>query len=180
MSQRIRLGAIMFVVATALAVLTAGTATAAPPWKQPPRGSDQAWLSNCRGPAPLLLVGDDCVAAVFQVPSGGEALSNGEYTLTVPPGTTLTGTTVFDALSFGGANDCTWDETYQASGQTIHVTGLTCPQDSGFVVFFGANVASSTGTYTLSGDYKVNNAKRNASNVFRYATDPTVDVSEEF
>jgi hypothetical protein len=172
-----RLAVFAFVVTAALAVVGAGTATAGPPWKQPPRGTDQAYLTNCEGPVQVIAVGDTCVTALLAVPSTGEALSNGEYTLTVPPGTTLTGT-VLDVVPDFGTNACTWDETYSISGQTIKVTGLTCPQDSAFVFIVGADVQSTPGTYTLSGDYKINNLRRSATNVFRYAEDPTVEVTD--
>jgi hypothetical protein len=174
--MRKKLFTLVAVAVVALTVLAA-TATAGPPWKQPPRGADQATLTNCEGPTPVIFVGDTCVVALFEVPSSGEALNNGQYSLTVPPGTTLTGVNLDFILDFG-ANPCTWDETYNISGNTITVTGLTCPQDSAFVFFAGADVESALGTYTLSGDYKINNSKRSASNVFRYAEDPTVEVAD--
>ena len=171
---RKRLFAFIAVAVVALTVLAA-TATAGPPWKQPPRGTDQATLTNCQGPTPVITVGDNCVVALFEVPSSGEALNNGQFTLTVPPGTTLNGGQ-FDFILDYGNNPCTWDQTFNVSGNTITVTGLTCPQDSAFVFFVGADVESAPGTYTLSGDYKINNSRRNASNVFRYAEDPSVEV----
>jgi hypothetical protein len=175
MRKRIRFVAAALAVGAAFAAFGAGTAAAGPPWKQPPRGNDQASLFNCEAPVAVLFDGDTCVAAFLAVPPTGEALANGSFELTVPAGTTLTGN-VIDAFNYGGANDCTWDDSSSVSGQTLQVSGLTCPQDSGFVVFFEASVGSSPGAYTLSGDYKVNNSRRGSSNVFRYAEDPTVEV----
>lgn len=162
--------------AAMLAAGPVGTA-AAGGYKQPSRGNDQANLYGCYdGPfSSVLYVGDNCVIAALQVPSGGQALNNGQFEITVPPETTLTGDALF-AGNLGGADDCTWNGGYSTSGQTIVVSGLTCPGDDGFGVVFGANVASSVGSYTLSGDYKVNNSRRSTSNVYRYAQDPVVDV----
>jgi hypothetical protein len=173
--RRFRLGAFALAAATALAAVGVGTATAGPPFKQPPRGNDQAEVSGCLSEVTPLTVGDTCVAAYIQVPaSTGEALVNGQFEITVPAGTTLTGT-VLDAANFG-TNNCTWDGSSSVSGQTIVVSNLSCPQDSAFVVFFDGSVASTPGTYTLEGDYKVNNTRRTNVNVFRYAQDPTTTV----
>jgi hypothetical protein len=161
-------------VAGVAAAVAVGAATAGngKVWAQPPRGNDQGFLLNCGDLTNRLFVGDTCVAAAIRVPPTGEALNNGQFEVTVPPGTTVD-STLREVINFG-PNGCGWTGAFSVSGQTITISGVTCPQSSGLVVGLGfsSDVESAIGTYTLSGDYKVDDSKRSSTNVFRYAQDP--------
>ena len=170
------------------AAVAAGSASAGPPWGQPPRGHDQASVEGC-GPDEALLIGDGTIPpwcyytnanlmVEFSVPSAGnngQALSNGRIDITLPPGTTLNSTTP-TGVGYG-ASPCAWTGTVTVFGQTVEITGISCSTNTDIRWGFNATVGSAPGTYTLSGDYKIDNNKRSTSNVYRYAHDPVVTVA---
>jgi hypothetical protein len=167
--RRVRVVAAVAAAVLAVSLVGMNGAVAAPSGKgQPPRGANTALLGDCDTGGPLT-VGDSCVAVVLHVTT--DVMANGEYTVTLPPGTTVDPTSFTSQIDIGCSSA---SSVLSATGSSVKVTGVTC--SSGFVVWLvAADVQSAPGTYALNGSYKVDALKR-GGNVYRYAVDPSVDV----
>lgn len=149
-------------------------------WGALPRGTNVLTVSGCAGTSDSLKTGTPQVCADiegnlavhFTVSATGEALTQGSVSFTLPAGTSLASLTP-TASSEGTCSD---PGAVTVSNGVVTISGVTCSQDSGYVWYFDATVGSTAGTYTLSGGYRTDDQPRNATNIYRLATDPTVTV----